>query len=241
MEEQSRSEFHALLQRLRSAVHAHVTRPSVVDHQLTGGGNAFSPRDHNGLPGHLQDLVIHSTQTSSDDCDDDGWYSDNYSDESYDEVHEEDLDDLHTSEPEGAMRVTQMLIPGSIGYIDEIMEFDTRLRVPEDDDILEQIYQGATDDGRLSGPPELDQPDSGFGGIPACAEVVAGLEKHKYNGSGGDNECPTCMMDYAIDDVQSMMPCKHRFHQKCLAKWLSLSHLCPLCRHVLPVEKQDVQ
>ncbi|CAN6374079.1 unnamed protein product [Urochloa humidicola] len=221
-------------------MHAHVTQPSVVDHQLTDGGSTFAPHNHNGLTGHLQDLGVHSIETSSVD-DDDGWHSDSYSDESYDEVHEEDLDDLHPYEPEGAMRVIEMINPGSIGYIDEMIEFHTRLRVLEDDGILELVYQAAIDDGRLSGAPELDQPDSGFGGIPACVEVVAGLEKHKYNGSGGDNECPICMMDYTIDEVQSVMPCKHRFHQKCLARWLALSHLCPLCRHVLPAEKQDVQ
>ncbi|CAO2147651.1 unnamed protein product [Urochloa humidicola] len=221
-------------------MHAHVTQPSIVDHQLADGSSTFAPHDHDGLTGHLQDLDVHSTETSSVD-DDDGWYSDSYSDESYDEVHEEDLDDIHPYEPEGAMRVTEMLIPGSIGYIDEIMEFDTRLRVPEDDVILEHVYQAATDDGRLSSSLELDQPDSGFGGVPACAEVVACLEKHKYNGSSADNECPICMMDYAIDDEQSVMPCKHTFHQKCHGGWLALSHLCPLCRHVLPVENQDVQ
>ncbi|CAN6348934.1 unnamed protein product [Urochloa humidicola] len=113
-----------------------------------------------------------------------------------------------------------------------------RLPIPQDDGILDQVYQAAAD----AGPPELDQPECGFGGIPACAEVVAGLDKAKYNGSGDDdNECAICMMEYAIDEDQSVMPCKHRFHQKCLAGWLALSHFCPLCRHVLPVEKQDVQ
>ena len=60
---------------------------------------------------------------------------------------------------------------------------------------------------------------------------------HRRQGmTDDDDECPICMMDYEVDDEQSVMPCKHRFHDKCLAGWLANSHLCPLCRHALPTE-----
>ncbi|RLM99970.1 hypothetical protein C2845_PM06G13630 [Panicum miliaceum] len=64
------------------------------------------------------------------------------------------------------------------------------------------VYEAAADDGsKLDDPPESDQPDSGFGGIPASAAVVTGLEKQRYSGgSGDDGECPICMMDYEVDD-----------------------------------------
>ncbi|OEL31806.1 hypothetical protein BAE44_0007189, partial [Dichanthelium oligosanthes] len=80
----------------------------------------------------------------------------------------------------------------------------------------------------------------GFGAVPASAAAIAALEKHEYDGSGADNMCVICMRDYKKGKRLYVMPCaqKHRFHRKCLKKWLSRSNLCPLCRHALPNEEQ---
>jgi hypothetical protein len=76
----------------------------------------------------------------------------------------------------------------------------------------------------------------GFGGVPASAAAIASLEKQRHDGSGADSMCTICMRHYKRGKRLSVMPCafKHRFHRKCLRKWLSRSHLCPLCRHALP-------
>ncbi|CAN6348933.1 unnamed protein product [Urochloa humidicola] len=81
--------------------------------------------------------------------------------------------------------------------------------------------------------------DGGFGGLPASAAAIRALKKQRYDGSssGADNMCVICMRDYKKKGKRLyVMPCayKHRFHRKCLKKWLSRSHLCPLCRHALP-------
>lgn len=82
-------------------------------------------------------------------------------------------------------------------------------------------------------------PNGGFGGVPASDAAIAGLEKRMYDGSGDDKECVICSQDYEVGDDLSMVPCsqRHRFHLSCLAKWLALSRLCPLCRHALPTKE----
>ncbi|RCV31031.1 hypothetical protein SETIT_6G143700v2 [Setaria italica] len=85
--------------------------------------------------------------------------------------------------------------------------------------------------------------DGGFGGVPASAAAIAGLKKQRHDGSSGaDNMCIICMRHYKKGKRLYVMPCafKHRFHRKCLKKWLSRSHLCPLCRHALPTNDQGV-
>lgn len=45
-------------------------------------------------------------------------------------------------------------------------------------------------------------------------------------------ECSICLECICEGDVLLEVPCeaKHRFHEKCLTKWLSKSVVCPLCR-----------
>jgi len=86
--------------------------------------------------------------------------------------------------------------------------------------------------------------DGGFGGVPASAAAIAGLKKQRYDGGppGADDDmCVICMRGYKKGKRLYVMPCayKHRFHRKCLKKWLSRSHLCPLCRHALPTDDDD--
>ncbi|CAM0148120.1 unnamed protein product [Urochloa decumbens] len=81
--------------------------------------------------------------------------------------------------------------------------------------------------------------DGGFGGVPASAAAIRALKKQRFgeSGAGADGMCIICMRDYKKKGKRLyVMPCayKHRFHRKCLKKWLSRSHLCPLCRQALP-------
>ncbi|KAL6595496.1 hypothetical protein ACP70R_047836 [Stipagrostis hirtigluma subsp. patula] len=83
----------------------------------------------------------------------------------------------------------------------------------------------------------------GFGGVPASAAAVAGLETRVYHdGSGEDDgevsECVICVTEYEAGDDVCVMPCRHVFHRECLGEWLSRSCVCPLCRHALPTEKE---
>ncbi|TVU26935.1 hypothetical protein EJB05_29508, partial [Eragrostis curvula] len=133
---------------------------------------------------------------------------------------------------------------------DTLQDFDL---LSDDDEIEEEYLHRATLAGRLHIPHIEDtpvmfneaHPNGGFGGVPASAAAIASLKKQKYDGLGvgGDSGCVICMEDFRNGKKLLVMPCKymHRFHGKCLKKWLSCSRLCPLCRYAMPTEEQNEQ
>nr|CAB3490910.1 unnamed protein product [Digitaria exilis] len=82
--------------------------------------------------------------------------------------------------------------------------------------------------------------NGGFGVVTAApAAVVAGIEKrtfHTGGNGGGGAECSICFEDFVDGGEVSVMPCpsrRHQFHPGCIALWLGISDMCPLCRHVI--------
>ncbi|GJN06998.1 hypothetical protein PR202_ga24783 [Eleusine coracana subsp. coracana] len=139
---------------------------------------------------------------------------------------------------------------GDDASVDE--HIDTLLHMePYNDDYdqeeEEQVYEDhiIEDDDPAVFTEESHGGGGGFGGVPASAAAIKGLKKQKYDGSSGadgsGSGCVICMRDYKKGKRVVVMPCQymHRFHGKCLRKWLSHSHLCPLCRHALPTEEQQ--
>lgn len=58
-----------------------------------------------------------------------------------------------------------------------------------------------------------------------------------------DSECVICLEDWEIVDdkrVAKEMPCKHKFHEKCIKKWLELHGSCPVCRYSMPVDETEI-
>jgi len=43
--------------------------------------------------------------------------------------------------------------------------------------------------------------------------------------------CAVCMTEFVEGDVVNTLPCGHEFHKECVAKWLPIKKVCPLCRH----------
>ena len=41
-------------------------------------------------------------------------------------------------------------------------------------------------------------------------------------------ECSICFED--IKNEREVLNCNHVFHEKCIEKWFSINHHCPLCR-----------
>ncbi|KAF8641833.1 hypothetical protein HU200_067533 [Digitaria exilis] len=81
--------------------------------------------------------------------------------------------------------------------------------------------------------------NGGFGAVPAPAAAVDGLEKRTFHAGevgGGVTECSICFEDFVDGGEVSVMPCPslrvHQFHPDCIAMWLGISNMCPLCRHV---------
>lgn len=43
-------------------------------------------------------------------------------------------------------------------------------------------------------------------------------------------ECSICLTEFEDGNKLNQLPCKHRFHPKCISAWLMRSLMCPLCR-----------
>jgi hypothetical protein len=48
-------------------------------------------------------------------------------------------------------------------------------------------------------------------------------------GSVGD-ECTICLSDFNHNEILSVLPCGHRYHDECVREWLQCSSKCPLCK-----------
>lgn len=73
---------------------------------------------------------------------------------------------------------------------------------------------------------------------PATKESIEAMEKVEIEeGEGG--ECVVCLEEFEVGGVVKEMPCKHRFHGKCIEKWLGIHGSCPVCRYQMPVDEKD--
>ncbi|AES96776.1 anaphase-promoting complex subunit 11 RING-H2 finger protein [Medicago truncatula] len=73
---------------------------------------------------------------------------------------------------------------------------------------------------------------------PATKESIEAMEKIEIEeGDGG--ECVVCLEEFEVGGVVKEMPCKHRFHGKCIEKWLGIHGSCPVCRYHMPVDEKD--
>ncbi|CAF5087472.1 unnamed protein product [Rotaria magnacalcarata] len=49
--------------------------------------------------------------------------------------------------------------------------------------------------------------------------------------------CDICLNEYKANDKVRTIPCLHRFHTRCIDKWLKKSSKCPMCRSDLKKSK----
>ncbi|ESQ35395.1 hypothetical protein EUTSA_v10009557mg [Eutrema salsugineum] len=69
--------------------------------------------------------------------------------------------------------------------------------------------------------------------VESMPRVVIGEDKEK------EGSCAICLEEWSEGDVAAEMPCKHKFHSKCVEKWLAVHATCPLCRYEMPVEEGE--
>ncbi|XP_050222786.1 uncharacterized protein LOC126672882 [Mercurialis annua] len=75
--------------------------------------------------------------------------------------------------------------------------------------------------------------------VPASELSVAGLERFVINDENlEEKKCVICLEEMEMGMEAIRMPCSHFYHQDCIVQWLHKSHLCPLCRYKMPVEKE---
>ncbi|XP_010458905.1 PREDICTED: E3 ubiquitin-protein ligase RDUF1-like [Camelina sativa] len=112
----------------------------------------------------------------------------------------------------------------------------------EDDDQLEitmdplnprvvMIRSGPGLDDLLGGGGKEGRSPASKASVESMPRVVIG-EDNKGKGS-----CAICLEEWSKGDVAAEMPCKHRFHSKCVEEWLGMHATCPMCRYEMPVEQ----
>ncbi|CAH9087291.1 unnamed protein product [Cuscuta epithymum] len=77
------------------------------------------------------------------------------------------------------------------------------------------------------------------GQLPASKSSIESLPGVEIGGDEKNSECVVCLEEWGLAGFAKEMPCKHRFHQKCIEKWLGIHGSCPVCRYKLPTENGD--
>uniref|UniRef100_A0A0E0JH16 RING-type E3 ubiquitin transferase n=1 Tax=Oryza punctata TaxID=4537 RepID=A0A0E0JH16_ORYPU len=79
------------------------------------------------------------------------------------------------------------------------------------------------------------------GTLPAKKEAVEAMPTVEVTSgdSASASACAVCLEDYAAGERATEMPCRHRFHAKCIVPWLKMHSSCPVCRFQLPTDDDD--
>ncbi|KAG6503560.1 E3 ubiquitin-protein ligase MPSR1-like [Zingiber officinale] len=88
--------------------------------------------------------------------------------------------------------------------------------------------------------------DPEAGGPPPASEAsIEALRVVDPVEIGAEEECPVCLEwmrghEAAYEEeVVREMPCGHRFHGRCIEKWLGMRGSCPLCRYQMPAAEEE--
>ncbi|KAG8045213.1 hypothetical protein GUJ93_ZPchr0008g13477 [Zizania palustris] len=73
---------------------------------------------------------------------------------------------------------------------------------------------------------------------PAKKEAVDAMPTVEVSGDSSA-ACAVCLEDYAAGERAREMPCRHRFHAKCIVPWLEMHSSCPVCRFQLPADDNN--
>ncbi|KAI3826579.1 hypothetical protein L1987_00627 [Smallanthus sonchifolius] len=92
---------------------------------------------------------------------------------------------------------------------------------------LEQLLQhlAENDPNRYGTPPARKE------AVDALPDVT--IEEHSV-------QCSVCLDDFEVGTEAKELPCKHRFHSKCILPWLELHSSCPVCRLELPSDESKL-
>ncbi|XP_071690269.1 E3 ubiquitin-protein ligase SIRP1-like [Rutidosis leptorrhynchoides] len=74
-----------------------------------------------------------------------------------------------------------------------------------------------------------------YGTAPAQKEAVDAMPTVTIDENSV--QCSVCLEDFEVGTEAKQMPCKHRFHSKCIMPWLELHSSCPVCRFELPSDE----
>ncbi|KAL6140761.1 hypothetical protein ACLB2K_059055 [Fragaria x ananassa] len=69
---------------------------------------------------------------------------------------------------------------------------------------------------------------------PKCVICMKSLEPRRRRGRHGGGIKKKKKKKRSMMISLTCLPCFHHFHADCIAKWLDISHLCPMCRYSMP-------
>ncbi|KAL6581091.1 hypothetical protein OROMI_007014 [Orobanche minor] len=77
---------------------------------------------------------------------------------------------------------------------------------------------------------------------PASKSAVESLPTIKINDHhiSVESYCAVCKEAFELGIEAREMPCNHLYHQDCILPWLALTNSCPVCRHELPIDNENV-
>lgn len=70
-------------------------------------------------------------------------------------------------------------------------------------------------------------------------QLILEMDEYQYKhivkyDSRKETECAICLAEFiGTDMIKAFYKCEHIFHKKCLLNWLKKSNCCPLCKHNL--------
>lgn len=77
-----------------------------------------------------------------------------------------------------------------------------------------------------------------YGTPPAQEEAVKAMPTVAVE---QNSQCSVCLDEFEIGDEAKEMPCKHKFHGRCILPWLELHSSCPVCRFQMPCDDSKIQ
>ncbi|KAF5810400.1 putative transcription factor C2H2 family [Helianthus annuus] len=87
---------------------------------------------------------------------------------------------------------------------------------------------------------EIEEEISALQGVVAAGTSGSGLSEeeisehlHVYSAQGKMSEvdaCCICLGEYEKKEKMGRLECGHRFHAKCIRRWLLSKNVCPMCR-----------
>ncbi|XP_059628107.1 probable E3 ubiquitin-protein ligase RHC2A [Cornus florida] len=87
----------------------------------------------------------------------------------------------------------------------------------------------------VNGIGRIDHPPASKAAIESMPTIEV-VESHITT----ESHCAVCKEPFDLGAEAREMPCKHIYHSDCILPWLSLRNSCPVCRHELPTDGQNL-
>lgn len=78
---------------------------------------------------------------------------------------------------------------------------------------------------------------------PAAKSAIEALRRGPVTGEmvKASDACTVCQEPFAVGEEVTFLPCRHAFHNDCIAPWLRLHSSCPTCRAELPTDDPEYE